>query len=88
MATPVNKPQTFTTSRNSMPPVATVYRAPDGSLHHSHCGTRMDFQGRRAGLELDFYCLNCCEHITLTPYVLMRLPNPVASAALTVIRGR
>jgi hypothetical protein len=48
----------------------------------------MDFQGRRAGLELDFYCLNCCEHITLTPYVLMRLPNPVASAALTVIRGR
>jgi hypothetical protein len=33
----------------------------------------MDFQGRRAGLELDFYCLQCCEHITLTPYVLMRL---------------
>jgi hypothetical protein len=72
MAT-VNKTQTPTTTRSAMPPVSTVYRAPDGSLHHARCARRMDFQGRRAGLELDFYCLQCCEHITLTPYVLMRL---------------
>jgi hypothetical protein len=35
----------------------------------------LDFQGRRAGLELDFYCLHCCEHITLNTYVLMRLDS-------------
>ena len=42
------------TSRSMMPPVATVFRAPDGGLHHSRCASRMDFMGRRAGLELDF----------------------------------
>lgn len=88
MAT-VNKTQTtITTARAPMPPVATVYRAPDGSLHHARCASRMDFQGRRAGLELDFYCLQCCEHITLTPYVLMRLPNPAVGAELTSARAR
>jgi hypothetical protein len=72
MAT-THKTQARPSPRNAMPPVATVYRAADGSLHHARCASRMDFQGRRAGLELDFYCLQCCEHITLTPYVLMRL---------------
>jgi hypothetical protein len=72
----VNKTPTLTTaSRNALPPVATVYRAPDGALHHARCASRMDFQGRRAGLELDFYCLHCCEHITLNTYVLMRLDS-------------
>ncbi|HEX9822436.1 MAG TPA: hypothetical protein VGD07_22790 [Methylomirabilota bacterium] len=71
---PLNKtPALTTTPRNAMPPVATVYRGPDGALHHARCASRMDFQGRRAGLELDFYCLHCCEHVTLNSYVLMRL---------------
>jgi hypothetical protein len=77
-----------TTTRSTMPPVSTVYRAPDGALHHARCASRMEFQGRRAGLELDFYCLTCCEHITLTPYVLMRLPDPAASGELTAARAR
>ena len=64
------------TSRSAMPPVATVFRAADGSLHHARCASRMDFMGGRAGLELDFYCLTCCEHVTVTPYVLARLPQP------------
>ena len=68
-------------SRNAMPPVATVFRAPDGSLCHSRCASRMDFMGRRAGLELDFYCLICCEHVTVTPYVLSRLPEPTRVTA-------
>jgi hypothetical protein len=32
--------------------------------------------GARAGFELDFYCYTCCEHITLNPYVVRRLPEP------------
>jgi hypothetical protein len=43
--------------------------------------------GGRAGVELDFYCYTCCEHITLNPYVVMRLPDPVG-VDLTAVRGR
>lgn len=70
-----------------MPPVTTVHRAPDGSLHHTRCSRRMEFMGGRAGVELDFYCYTCCEHITLNPYVVMRLPDPSASD-ITSSRGR
>lgn len=73
------------TSRATMPPVATVYRSADGALHHARCATRMDFMGGRAGLELDFYCLTCCEHVTVTPYVLSRLPE---ASGLTPSRAR
>ncbi len=47
----------------------------------------MEFMGGRAGVELDFYCYTCCEHITLNPYVVMRLPDPVG-VDLTAVRGR
>jgi hypothetical protein len=75
MAT-VSMNKTVGTSRSAMPPVTTVHRAPDGSLHHTRCARRMEFMGGRAGVELDFYCYTCCEHITLNPYVVMRLPQP------------
>jgi hypothetical protein len=65
----------------------TVHRAPDGSLHHSRCARRMEFMGGRAGIELDFYCYTCCEHITLNPYVVMRLSEP-ETAELTSPRAR
>jgi hypothetical protein len=68
--------RTSSTSRTAMPPVATVHRAPDGSLTHTRCARRLEFMGGRAGVELDFYCYTCCEHITLNPYVVMRLPEP------------
>jgi hypothetical protein len=74
MATvPMTKPPA--TARPAMPPVATVHRGADGSLHHTRCARRMEFMGGRAGVELDFYCYTCCEHITLNPYVVMRLPE-------------
>ena len=86
MATlPITK--TPTTSRTAMPPVATVHRAPDGSLHHTRCARRLEFMGGRAGIELDFYCYACCEHITLNPYVVMRLPQP-AGVDLTAAPAR
>jgi hypothetical protein len=72
-------------TRSGMPPVSTVFRSADGALHHARCATRMDFMGGRAGVELDFYCLTCCEHVTVTPYVLSRLPAP---GPFRPVRGR
>lgn len=79
--------KTTTTPRSAIPPVTTVHRGPDGSLHHTRCARRLEFMGGRAGIELDFYCYTCCEHITLNPYVVMRLPEPV-TGELTATRGR
>ena len=64
--------------------IVTVYRALDGGLHHARCGQRMRLQGKRTD-ELDFYCLTCCEHVTVTPYVLSRLPE---TATFTRARAR
>jgi hypothetical protein len=64
-----------------MPPVATVARSAEGALRHAHCGRTLEFLGGRAGLELDFYCFGCCEHVTLTPYALARVPLAAAVSA-------
>ena len=51
--------------------IVTVYRAPDGAIHHARCGRRVTLDGQRAGgLELDFYCLACAETVTLPFCVL------------------
>ena len=86
MAT-VRVSKTLTTPASTVPPVATVYRAPDGALHHTRCRRRMEFMGNRAGVELDFYCYTCCEHITLNYYMVTRLPEP-AVVEITSARGR
>jgi hypothetical protein len=53
--------------------VVTVFRSVDGSLHHARCAQRIDFVGMRGGLEVDFYCIACREHVTLTESALERL---------------
>jgi hypothetical protein len=77
----VASPRTFVATRQAMPPVSTVYRALDGGIHHARCSRRIEFMGGRAGLELDFYCFTCCEHVTLNSYVLSRLSSLVSSEA-------
>lgn len=61
-------------------PLATVYASHDGDLYHAICKQPLEFQGRRAQLELDFYCLRCMEHVALPQFVLSRirfdLPRP------------
>lgn len=54
-------------------PLATVYASTDGELYHSVCKTPLEFQGRRAQLEFDFYCLRCMEHVALPQFVLSRI---------------
>ena len=55
-------------------PIVTVCRDADGRLFHTWCDRPLDFQGRRAGLELDFYCSHCVEHVTVPECVLLRVP--------------
>ena len=54
--------------------VMTVYMAMDGGLHHTRCNQRLSLHGKRAGLELDFYCLTCTESVTIPFCILERIP--------------
>ena len=63
------------------PPLVMVFRTPDGRIGHGRCGEILEFQGRRAGIELDFYCQRCVEHVTLPACILSRIP----SGALTAV---
>lgn len=55
-------------------PIVTVFRTPNGQIHHAWCHQPLEFHGRRAALEVDFYCLRCIEHLTLPESVLPRIP--------------
>jgi len=63
-----------TAERAKIPPVATVFRRND-ALHHTRCTRRIDFVGMRGGIEFDFYCIECREHVTLTQGALPRIPE-------------
>lgn len=56
------------------PAIVTVFRQLDGRIYHARCRRQIDFRGARGGLELDFYCLSCREHITLPEPVIARIP--------------
>jgi hypothetical protein len=72
MTTAVIKP--VTPRVRNEPPVVTVYIGEAG-IHHARCGQRIEFRGSRMGLELEFYCRVCHEHITLPDHVLPRIPS-------------
>jgi len=55
-------------------PIVTVFRTPDGEVRHGRCHQTLEYHGRRAELELDFYCLRCTEHVTLPELVFPRIP--------------
>jgi hypothetical protein len=66
---------------SSEPPLAIVFRSPDGCICHTRCGRSLHLQGRRGGLELDFYCQHCVEHVTLPECILPRIPRTAGRAA-------
>ena len=61
-------------------PIVTVYQAPDGLFHHAWCHQPLEYHGRRARLEVDFFCLRCVEHVALPETVLARIPVRVPFA--------
>ena len=67
------------------PRIVTVYRDGAGALHHTRCHHRLEFR-RRRGLEIDFYCLKCCEHVSLPEHVLGRVPALAVLDALHTLR--
>jgi hypothetical protein len=68
------EPAAVVTAR-TMPRIVSVYRSvTSGELHHSRCEQTLSFIGMRGGIELDFYCLTCREHITLPDNALPRVP--------------
>ncbi len=67
-------PAAVVTSR-TMPRIVSVYRGPvNGEIHHARCNRELIFIGIRGGIEVDFYCLGCREHITLPEAALARVP--------------
>jgi hypothetical protein len=67
-------PRTQETS-SALPRIVTVYRGPEGDIYHARCHTPVGFIGTRGGIEYDFYCLECREHVTLTENALTRIPQ-------------
>ncbi len=58
-----------------MPRIVSVYRgAAAGEFRHARCDRELIFVGVRGGIEIDFYCLGCREHITLPEAALARVP--------------
>ena len=59
----------------TMPRIVSVYRGlMAGQIHHARCDRELSFIGMRGGIELDFYCLGCREHITLPEAAIARIP--------------
>ena len=56
------------------PPIVTVFMKPSGTIYHTRCRQPLAYQGIRARLEVDFYCLRCVEHVSLPLTVVPRIP--------------
>lgn len=68
------KPRTDRPPAPEIPAIVSVFFHTDGTICHSWCGRPLEFQGSRGGLELDFFCTRCIEHVTLPQSVLSRVP--------------
>ncbi len=58
----------------ALPAIVSVFFHTDGTICHAWCGRPLEFHGSRGGLELDFFCTRCMEHVTLPQSVLHRVP--------------
>ena len=65
-----------------VPPIVTVFRDAHGELHHGWCGRALEYLGRRERLELDFYCPQCFEHVTIPECTLTRIPTSAPAATM------
>lgn len=64
----------------------TMYFSPEGILHHARCQSRLYLRGVRAGLEADFFCHSCHEHVTVPKYAVTQIPVENAPERKTVVR--
>lgn len=74
-------------SAQATPEIVTVFLEPGGAICHSRCQQPLCYQGVRARLEVDFYCLRCIEHVSLPLRVLPDIPigrrDPISASTLS-----
>jgi hypothetical protein len=63
-----------------------MYFSPEGILHHTRCQSRLHFRGVRAGLEADFFCRACHEHVTVPKYAVAQIPVEREPERKSVVR--
>jgi hypothetical protein len=42
-----------------------AYMGSDGTVSHARCGQPLEFHGTRGSVAVDFFCLDCQEHVSL-----------------------
>ena len=61
--------------QKSAPSIISVYRGPDGAVHHTRCRRRVAYLGHNSGgVELQFHCAACHERVVLPEIVVAGLP--------------
>jgi hypothetical protein len=68
-------------------PAGLVFRTGGGDLRHAWCGQPLEYHGRRARLELDFYCRRCLEHVTLPSCLLSSVPVVPGGVSRQAVSG-
>jgi hypothetical protein len=63
---------TCATATGSLKQEAAAFMGSDGTISHARCGQPLEFHGTRGSIAVDFFCLDCQEHVSLP---LRRLPS-------------
>ena len=63
---------TCATETGSLKQEAAASMGSDGTISHARCGQPLEFHGTRGSVAVDFFCLDCQEHVSLP---LRRLPS-------------
>lgn len=63
---------TCATATGSLKQEAAAFMGSDGTISHARCGQPLEFHGTRGSVAVDFFCLDCQEHVSLP---LRRLPS-------------
>ena len=61
-----------TTGTGSLERGAAACMGSDGTVSHLRCGQPLEFHGTRGSVSVDFFCLDCQEHVSLP---IRRMPS-------------
>jgi hypothetical protein len=56
-----------------------IFMGSDGAICHAACWRPLEYLGVRGGLEVDFFCPGCVEHLSLPMRGLPALPMAFAA---------
>ena len=61
-----------------------VFMGSDGAICHAVCWRPLEYVGVRGGLEVDFYCPGCVEHVVLPMRRIPGIPMRAGAARRAV----